>query len=172
MKLSITQIILGLLVVISFFLFIVFVTPGYYREIIIDSNGNFIGHILGLHKPNVLLGIWSFIYFALGFMVSSCGVVQCVLGKRKTTKTVLAHILAILGVLILVSLIVLIIWVEPHFKPYTEFVENVGQVTVQRDPDWIVLQASWKAVNFLLGLSILGSGIAQSLIREPVSIRK
>lgn len=166
MKLAITQIVLGALIVVSSFLFVEYVIPGYYDEVMIDSNGNVVGHILGLHKPNVLMDIWSFIYPVLGLAVFGCGVAQYMQARRKTINAILPIIHSILGGLIVASLVVLIVWAEPHFEPYTRFIGGVGEVVIQKDPDWIVLQIAWKAVNFLLGLSVLSCGIAQNRTEE------
>jgi hypothetical protein len=51
-------------------LFIKFIIPGYNRQEIIDAEGNIIGFVLGLSKPNVLLDIWMFIYPALGLVAA------------------------------------------------------------------------------------------------------
>jgi len=165
MKLAIAQMVLGALIITSIFLLVVYITPGYFYEVMIDSDGNVIGRVFGLHKVMVLLDIWSFIYsVVLGLAVFACGVAQYVQARRKTTNTVLTIIQVILGVLIVASLVVFIVWAEPHFESYTKFIENgTREVVVQKDPNWIVLQVSWKAVSFLLGLSVLGCGIAQYL---------
>ena len=164
MRLAIAQIVLGILIFTSLFLFMEYVIPGYYYEVMIDSNGNVIGRVFGLHKPNVPLNVWLFTYPALGLAVFGCGVAQYLQARRKTINTVLTIIQVILGVLIVASLVVFIIWAEPHFEPYTRFIQDgTVEVVVQKDPNWIVLQVSWKAVGFLLGLSVLGCGIAQYL---------
>ncbi len=163
-RLAIIQMTLGALIITSLFLFIEYVIPGYYYELMIDFNGNVIGRIFGLHKPNVLLDVWSFIYPTLGLAVFSFGVAQYLQARHKTINTVLTIIQVTLGVLIIASLMALIIWAEPHFEPYTRFIQNgTLEVIVQKDPNWKILQMSWKVVNFLLGLSVLGCGIAQSL---------
>lgn len=161
MKLSITQIVLGALIVVSSFLFVEYVITGYYDEVMIDSDGNVVGHILGLHKPNVLINIWELTYPAFGMGILGCGMAQYAQARRKTINAILPIIQSILGGLIVASLVVLIVWAEPHFEPYTRFIGGVGEVVIQKDPDWIVLQIAWKAVNFLLGLSVLGCGTAQ-----------
>ena len=184
-KLASAQIVLGILIVVSSFLFVEYVIPGYYDEVMpvdnptlagvdtaalnhppgsdwmIDSNGNVVGHIPGLHKPNVLMHIWELTYPAFGMGILGCSVAQYVQDRRKTTNTILPIIQSILGGLIVASLVVLIVWAEPHFEPYTRFIGGVGEVVIQKDPNWIVLQIAWKAVNFLLGLSVPGCGTAQ-----------
>ncbi len=163
MKLAVTQMVLGALIMMSIFLFVEYVIPGYYDEVMIDSNGNVIGHVLGgLHKPNVLLDIWSIIYPVLGLAVFGCGLAQYLQARRKTTTIALTNIQIILGLLILASLVVFIFRVEPRFEPYTKFIENgTREVIVQKDHNWVVLQISWKVVSLLLAISVLGCGIAQ-----------
>ena len=164
MKLAITQIVLGALIVVSFFIFVEYIIPGYYREVMIDSDGNVIGHVLGLHKPNALLDIWSIIYPILGLAVFGCGLAQYLQARRKTTNTVLTNVQVILGLLILALLVAFIVRVEPHFEPYAKFIDNgTREVIVQKDPNWVVLQILWKAVSFLLALSVLGFGITQRI---------
>ena len=65
-----------------------------------------------------------------------------------------------LGVLIIGSLVWFIGWVEPDYGSFTILREGI-EVEMLPLPGWIVRMISWKAASFVLGLSVLGCGIAQ-----------
>ena len=67
-----------------------------------------------------------------------------------------------LGVLIIGSLVWFIGWVEPDYGSFTILREGI-EVEMLPLPGWIVRMISWKAASFVLGLSVLGCGIAQFL---------
>ena len=66
----------------------------------------------------------------------------------------------ILGILIVGSLVWFIGWVEPDYGSHTRLIGG-AEVEFHPLPGWIVRLISWKAVSFVLGLSVLGCGIAQ-----------
>ncbi len=66
----------------------------------------------------------------------------------------------VLGVLIIGSLVWFIGWVEWDYGSFTILREGI-EVQMLPLPGWIVRMISWKAVSFMLGLSVLGCGIAQ-----------
>ena len=167
-KLAITQIVLGVLIIGSYFVFIMFVTPGYFRQEIIDAEGNVIGFVSGLHKPNVLLGIWTLVHPALGLAVFGCGIAQLIQARLRSTGTVLTIAQITLGALILFSLAVFIIWAEPNWQPMPIDLEFAGSqaVLIRHNPKWVMLLITWKVASFILGLSVAGCGATQSIKRE------
>ncbi len=66
----------------------------------------------------------------------------------------------VLGALIIGSLVWFIGWVEPDYGSVTRLIEGV-KVEIRPLPGWIARLISWKAASFVLGLSVLGLGIAQ-----------
>ena len=62
------------------------------------------------------------------------------------------------------SLVWFIGWVELDYGSYTKLIED-GTVEVEMHPlpGWIMRLISWKTVSFILGLLVLGCGIAQFL---------
>ncbi|MFC1864380.1 hypothetical protein ACFLYG_00940 [Chloroflexota bacterium] len=66
----------------------------------------------------------------------------------------------VLGVLIIGSLVWFIGWVEWDYGSFTILREGI-EVEMLPVPGWIVRMISWKAVSFMLGLSVLGCGMAQ-----------
>jgi len=66
----------------------------------------------------------------------------------------------VLGVLIISSLVWFIGWVEPDYGSFTKLIEDV-EVEFHPLSGWIIRMISWKAASFVLGLSVLGCGIAQ-----------
>ena len=66
----------------------------------------------------------------------------------------------VLGVLIVSSLVWFIGWVEWDYGSYTMLYKDV-EVEFHPLPGWTMRMISWKAVSFMLGLSVLGFGIAQ-----------
>ena len=72
----------------------------------------------------------------------------------------------VLGVLIIGALVWFIGWVEYGYGSFIETVENPaggGMVEVEMNhvPGWFVKMITWKAAGFMLGLSVLGCGLAQ-----------
>jgi len=68
----------------------------------------------------------------------------------------------VLGVVIVGSLVWFIGWVEWDYGSFTILREGI-EVEMLPLPGWIVRMISWKAVSFMLGLSVLGLGIIQFL---------
>jgi len=66
----------------------------------------------------------------------------------------------VLGALIISSLVWFIGWVEPDYSSFTKLIEGV-EVEFHPLSGWIIRMISWKAASFILGLSVLGCGIAQ-----------
>ena len=72
----------------------------------------------------------------------------------------------VLGVLIIGALVWFIGWVEYDYGAFTELVEDpAGGGTVEVEMNnvagWVVQMTAWKVVGFVLGLSIVGFGLAQ-----------
>ena len=164
-KLAATQIILGILIIVSAYLFLVHVTPGYDLKQIIDAEGNIIGKIHGLTKLNVFLHICLLIYFVLGLAVTSVGTAQFFQTMRRSISKGLTITQIILGVLIITSLVVFTVWAERDWQPIRIIVDSKEifpeAVMIRYDPKWIILLKVWKTVSFILGLAVLGCGIAQ-----------
>jgi len=68
----------------------------------------------------------------------------------------------VLGVVIVGSLVWFIGWVEWNYSSYTRLIEDV-EVEFHLLSGWIIRMISWKAVSLVLGLSVLGCGVAQML---------
>lgn len=81
-KLAVAQIVLGLLVIGSFFAFGDWISNGYhvYEGTIPGSDINVRMHL----NPGraTILEIWQFIYLALGLLVVGCGIAQFVKARR------------------------------------------------------------------------------------------
>jgi len=68
----------------------------------------------------------------------------------------------VLGAVIVGSLVWFVGWAEPGYGSFTKLIEDgTREVTVHHDSGWIILLNSWKVVSFVLGLAVLGCGIAQ-----------
>jgi hypothetical protein len=68
----------------------------------------------------------------------------------------------VLGVLIVGSLVWFIGWVEWDYGSFTKLIKGV-EVEFHPLPGWMTRLISWKVASFVLGLSVLGCGIAQYL---------
>jgi len=68
----------------------------------------------------------------------------------------------VLGVLIVGSLVWFIGWVEWDYGSFTILRGGI-EVEMLPLPGWLIRLISWKAVSFMLGLSVLGCGIGQFL---------
>ena len=171
-KLAINQIVLGILIIGSFFVFLVFVTPGYYNQEIIDTEGNIIGNVLGLHKLNMLLIIWTFIYPALGLAVLGCGIAQLIQARRNSINKGLIIAQITLGALFLVSMVVFIIWAEPNWQPMPveREIAGVQAAIIRHSPNWVILLIAWKVNSFILGLGVICCPAAQLIKRGKIAI--
>ncbi len=172
-KLALTQIILGILVVGSLVFWIGWVQTGYHDAFGADPDGNIRFRILGLLKPNPLMGVWAVIYFMLGLSVLGSGIAQFLKGRRSKTAEEdklevsnenrgvrLSMTQIVLGALIIGSLVWFTGWVEWDYHPITRLVEGV-EVEIRPLPGWMVRMISWKVLSFILGLGITGTGIVQ-----------
>ena len=173
-KLAITQIILGMLVVGSLIYWMGWLSTGYFHYVGTDPDGNIILGVLGLHKPNPFMEVWAVVYLVLGLSVLGCGIAQYLKARRQSAgigdkperrkhggegmKLAITQIVS--GVLIIGSLVWFIGWVEPGYGSYTKLYKDV-EVVFHPLPGWIMRLTFWKVVSFVLGLAILGCGIAQ-----------
>ncbi|UCH43707.1 MAG: hypothetical protein JSW16_03995 [Dehalococcoidales bacterium] len=78
----------------------------------------------------------------------------------------LAVVQVVLGALIIGALVWFIGWVEYDYGSFTEIVDNPaggGTVEVEMNPvpGWVIKMVTWKAAGFVLGISVLGCGLAQ-----------
>ncbi len=166
MKNAVALMILGALLVGSFFVFVGQVELGYYEHWRIDPDGNVIDLLLGLQAPNPVLDAWRLVYLALGLATFGCGIVQYVQGRRRRAGaagkgekgSTIAQI--VLGALVVTSLVVFLIWAEPGWGQLSVIRDGI-EVTMQHRPGWVPLQIAWKAVSFLLGLAVTGLGVAR-----------
>ncbi len=158
--------ILGALLVGSFFVFVGQVELGYYEHWRIDPDGNTIDLLLGLQAPNPVLDAWRLVYLALGLATFGCGIVQYVQSRRRGTGAAgkgengSTIVQIVLGALVLTSLVVFLLWAEPSWGQRSVIRDGI-EVTMQHRPGWVPLQIVWKAVSFLLGLAVTGLGIAR-----------
>ena len=168
-KLAIAQIVLGILVVGSLFAWMVWLSTGYHQYEGIVPGSDTVIRILGLLKPNPLMDAWMVVYLVLGLAVLGCGIAQFVRAKRQATDIAdepergvvkLADTQIVLGALIVGSLVWFIGWIEYDYSPITKLYQDV-EVIMRPSPGWIMQLISWKVTSFLLGLSVLGCGIAQ-----------
>ncbi len=168
-KLAIAQIVLGIFVVGSLFAWMVWLSNGYHQYEGIVPGSDTVIRIFGLLKPNPLMDVWMVAYLVLGLAVLGCGIAQFVKAKRQVTDIAdepesgvvkLADTQIVLGALIIGLLVWFIGWIEYGYSPITKLYQDV-EVVMRPSPGWIMQLISWKVTSFLLGLSVLGCGIAQ-----------
>ena len=168
-KLAFTQIVLGMLVVGSLIFWAGWVSTGYlYAEGTVPGTDTHVIGVFGNPGRVPLLEIWPFIYFSLGIIVFGFGIAQYLNARRQDAgigrqawgiRFAITQI--VLGVVIVGSLVWFIGWIELDYGSYTKLVESVGEVEVHPLPGWIMRLIFWKVVSFILGLAVLGVGIAQ-----------
>ena len=165
-NLAVIQVFLGLLVVVSFFAFSGWLAGGYYvyegtipgTDTIVRTNIN--------PEQVPLIDIWYFVFLALGSLVVIGGIWQFVKAWRFATgQGGLAVVQIIFGVVIFGLLIWYIVSVEPEYGSYTQLIEGV-EVNMHTLPGWNTGLIVWKAVSFLLGLVIIGTGAIQYRITK------
>jgi hypothetical protein len=157
-KLAIVQIILGVLVVGSLIYWGDWISSGYHIWEAILPDGYTVRES-GFPAPNPALYIWSILYPALGLAVLGCGIAQ----YFRTDEKRLAAAQIILGVLVISSLVWFIGWVEWDYGPCIRVMEPYGAIEMKHLPGWEMRLIIWKIACFILGLSVVGTGIVQKM---------
>jgi hypothetical protein len=158
-KTSIVQTTLGLLIIVSAFLFSVLVEPGYWVARGIDSEFGVM--VMGNPGRNTAMIDWMLSYAGLGLAVLAAGIISFFL-RGRTSKSWLALVQVVFGGLVVISLVAYMIWVEPDWAPYTTLSHSTGNLVVMRhDSVWVVRQIVWKVASILVGLGVAGLGLIQ-----------
>ncbi len=157
-KLAIIQIVLGVLIVGSLIYWMGWISSGYHIREGIDPDGTTI-RSLPLLKPNPTLDVWAILYPALGLTVLGCGIAQYFGRGRK--RLAVAQI--VLGVLVVSSLVWFIGWVEWDYGTHIRVTERYGAIEMKHLPGWEMRLIIWKIASFILGLSVVGTGIVQKV---------
>jgi len=164
-KISIIQIIAGLLLMVSWFVYLYLVEPGYYEMEILDVDGNIISQfgIFSLKALRPAMVIWMAGYPVCAILVTGCGISWLIKNIRglETRKLDIAQIVS--GAFLLALMILFVTRYEPHRQNYaSEFLVNFpGAVEIRHNPGWVALMNTWKIGSFLLGPVIAGTGIWQ-----------
>ena len=160
-RLSMLQFLSGTLIVLSAVLFSVFVEPGYWRDQGVD--GELMLMVFGNPGSNTAVESWVLSYTGLGLAVLATGIASFFI-KTSIASVRLAAGQTLLGVLVVFSLIVFMLWIEPGWAPYTRLSDYTGnQVLMSHDPGWVATQLVWKAASLLVGLIVAGLGAMQLL---------
>jgi len=158
LKTSIVQTALGVLLVVSAVLFSGLIMSGYWHVQGVDGDNTFMVSGLRLRNP---METWLWFYLSQGLAVLAAGIISLFL-KTRMSKSWLALVQAVLGGLVMVSLLIFILWVEPDWAPYTIVSESTGNLVVMRhDSVWMAQQIVWKVASILVGLGVAGLGLAQ-----------
>ena len=167
-KLASTQIILGALVVGSLIYWMGWLSDGYHILEWIAPDGTHI-RTMPLLAPNPPLYAWQIVHPVLGLAVLGCGIAQLF----RTGSGKLAITQVILGVFIIGSLVWFIGWVEYDYGPLTIVKDRFGEIEMNHLPGWEMRLIIWKAGSFILGLSVIGTGIVQKVkIRKNETINQ
>jgi hypothetical protein len=164
-KVSIIQIIAGILLMVSWFVYLYLVEPGYYEMEILDIDGNLIAHfgIFSLKTVRPVMVIWLAGYPICAILVTGCGISRLLKNIRelKTMKLDIAQI--IFGAFLLALMIIFVTSYEPHWQNYaSDFPLNFpGAVEIRHNPGWVALMNTWKIGSFLLGPMIAGPAMWQ-----------
>ena len=157
-KLAIVQIILGALIVGSLIYWIGWISSGYHIWEATLPDG-YIVRESGFPASNPALHVWSILYLALGLAILGCGIAQYFgTGEKRLAAAQIA-----LGVLVISSLIWFIGWVEWDYGPCIRVMEPYGEIEMNHLPGWEMRLTIWKITCFILGLSVVGTGIVQKV---------
>jgi hypothetical protein len=159
LKISIIYTVLGVLVVLSVVLFSGMIESGYWYS---QGNDGVYGVISnGNPGANTAMRNWILCYAGLGVAVLAAGIVSFFL-KSRIYKVWLALVQTVLGGLVMVSLVVFMLWVEPNWASYTKVSDYTGNLIVMsHDSGWVIKQIIWKAAGILVGLGVAGTGFMQ-----------
>lgn len=156
-KLAVVQIILGLLIIGSLIYWEGWLSNGYHNLEGTAPDGMVI-IVSPMLRLNPGLIVWELLYPALGLTVLGCGIAR----YFKTGSIRLAVAQIALGAVIISSLVWFIGWVEWNYGPYTTMYEGI-EVELHRPPGWEARLINWKVVSFILGLSVIVTGIVQKV---------
>jgi hypothetical protein len=164
-KLSVIQIILGLLIIGSLAFWYLAVLDGYLTfEGTIPGTG--LEAIVSRNPGSGLeLGIWVCCYLALGLLITGFGIAGFVSGHRSESTGQkpggwISVVQIALGALVIVSLVWFIGWVE--FSYDTPVIVHEGvEVTLHYVSGWYMKMISWKIISFMQGIAVTGCGILQ-----------
>lgn len=157
-KLAIAQIILGALIVGSLIYWIGWISSGYHIREAILLDG-YIVRESGFPAANPALVVWSILYPELGLAVLGCGIAQYF--GRGGKRVAVAQI--VMGVLVISSLVWFTGWVEWDYGPYIQVTERYGEIEMKQLPGWEMKLTIWKIAYFVLGLSVVVTGIVQKV---------
>ena len=169
-KLALTQIVPGALVVGSLVYWMGWLSTGYlYAEGTVPGTDIHVGVHSQPGRATLFFETWPFIYFSLGIVVFGFGIAQYLNARRQAVgigRTAwgigFAITQIVLGAVIVGSLVWFIGWVELDYGSYTKLYEDV-EVVIRPLPGWIMRLIAWKVVSFVLGLAVVGCGVAQLL---------
>ena len=71
----------------------------------------------------------------------------------------------VLGVLVVISLVWFIGWVEWEYGPYIYMTERYGEIEMKLLPNWEMRLTIWK-VSFIISAGVICTGIAQRVKAE------
>jgi len=158
MRAPIAQIVLVALVLVSAVPFSVLVEPGYWQDQGVD--GELMLRTFGNPGRNTAMAVWILCYAGLGLAVLTTGIVSFFV--RRPARAWLPYAQTVLGILVVASLIVFILWIEPDWAPYSRLSDYTGNpVVMTHDPGWVAKQLIWKAAGILVGLAVAGLGVMQ-----------
>jgi hypothetical protein len=155
-KIAVVQIAQGRLIIGSLIYWVGCLSSGYHGREGIAPDGTII-HSMPLLTPNPALDVWSILYPALGLAVIGCGIAQYF--RKNGKRLAIAQI--VLGVLVVASLVWFIGWVEWDYGFFIFVTEQYGEIEMKLLPGWETRLIIWKIISFILGLSVVGTGITQ-----------
>lgn len=153
---------LGILLMVSLFVFTAYVIGGYYELQGKIAEQNIMVNIMINPGSNIMMISWQLLYLVLGMAVLGAGIVQFIFALRRVVGSkiiLLSTIQFVLGVLIIGILVWFIGWIEPDWSSYVKTLDDGTNVIMKHDSGWVALQISWKIINLLLGLAIAAYGI-------------
>jgi hypothetical protein len=165
MKLVITQILLGALVVASS----IFTAAWYFPALIppvptetaSEYTGEYVPAMTTYYEEHWLIIFgWIAVLILLGLAVLGCGIAQLQKQKARSNDFRLAIAQTVLGVFIVAASFVTAAWYEPILLP-THILWPGGGLFWMWSTEYLLAFHGWNAALFLIGLAVFSFGIAQ-----------
>lgn len=169
-RLSVIQIIAGVLLMASWGVYTWLVHPGYHDITLLNTIYDPVNyrHVFMFPFENPGFVTWSLWYLILGFLVTMSGICLFVIDSRG-----LQIVQVIFGLLALTFMILFVVELDPLIQmnnTLQRFRVHSPDAIIQYNSGWLVLMNTWKIVSFALGPVVAATGVWQ-IVKSRITVR-